>query len=101
MKAAQAMANGRPKPTKVLVQKGYEDLYFVEKKVGKIVLLGDKPELDDADDWAVLRRELKDEAGFTTIALAQASFFASGTNYFHVRTDQDPEDGDACVVGLT
>ena len=80
------MANGRPKLAKALVQKGYEDLYYVEKKHGKLILLGGKPELEDADDCTIMHRELQEEAGFTTFARVQGPVFASGTNYFHVRT---------------
>lgn len=49
----------------------------------------------------MLRRERNEEARFITIALVKGPVFASGTNYFHVHTDQDPADRNASVVGLT
>lgn len=53
--AARATAKVRPKPAKVLVQKGAEDLYYVEKKAGELFSLSGKPEPDNADDWVLLR----------------------------------------------
>ena len=57
----------KPGPVKAIVQKGVEDVYYVEKKGKKYIALGGKPEPTDADDWCVLCCELGEEASITTI----------------------------------
>jgi hypothetical protein len=94
---------------KALVQKGIEDLYYVERQVEKkgvkLIALGGKPEPEvDSDDMAVLKRELREESNITVFTCVEGPVKkgpGKGTNYFHVRTDQTPVSKDAIVVGLT
>jgi hypothetical protein len=91
----------KPKPAKALVQKGVEDVYYVEKKGEKYIALGGKPEPTDTDNWGVLCRELGEEASITAITRVKGPLYRNGTNYYHVRTDQKPSNRDAVVMGFT
>ena len=91
----------KPKPAKALVQKGIEDVYYVEKKGEKYIALGGKPEPTDTDNWGVLCRELGGEVSITTMTRVMGPLYRNGTNYYHVRTDQTPSNGDAVVMGFT